>query len=185
MGRTSAMRNPRALLFGGALAVVTALLVGVGAATIPDSNGVIHGCYKATDGGVRVIDPGAGGACALSEKPLDWNLQGLQGTQGIQGPQGIQGLQGIPGVRGPDGSSGYEIVSSSPSTDNNGNGTGEADCPNGKRPVMGGYSLPVGIRAYENHPNNDATGWVAVVTGTANKSYSVYAICVAATTPAS
>lgn len=59
----------------GALVVVVLALVagGVAYASIPDSSGVIHGCYQKINGQLRVIDPGAGGACSSSESPLAWN----------------------------------------------------------------------------------------------------------------
>ena len=46
---------------------------GIAYASIPGSNGVIHGCYQKINGQLRVIDPGAGGTCTTSENPLDWN----------------------------------------------------------------------------------------------------------------
>lgn len=78
----------------GALAVVGALLLagGVAYATVPDGNGVIHGCYGTKDGSVRVIDPGAGQSCdSKRETALDWNQTGPQGPQGVQGPAGERG----------------------------------------------------------------------------------------------
>jgi hypothetical protein len=56
---------------------------GIAYATIPDSGGVIHGCYAKKDGAVRVVDPGAGGACdPKKEAALDWNQTGPQGPTG-------------------------------------------------------------------------------------------------------
>jgi hypothetical protein len=46
---------------------------GIAYASIPGSNGVIHGCYQKLNGQLRVIDPGTGGTCTVSENPLDWN----------------------------------------------------------------------------------------------------------------
>jgi hypothetical protein len=46
---------------------------GIAYAAIPDSTGVIHGCYQKNSGDLRVIDPGAGGACTASENKLEWN----------------------------------------------------------------------------------------------------------------
>jgi hypothetical protein len=47
---------------------------GIAYASIPDSNGVIHGCYQKNSGQLRVVDPGgAGGSCSSSESPLAWN----------------------------------------------------------------------------------------------------------------
>jgi hypothetical protein len=61
---------------------------GIAYASIPDSSGVIHGCFKATGGALRVIDTGAGGACNSSERVLDWNQAGPQGATGPAGPAG-------------------------------------------------------------------------------------------------
>jgi hypothetical protein len=76
---------------------------GVAFASIPDSGGVIHGCYSAKDGTLRVIDTDAGQTCAKGENSLNWNQQGPQGPAGPAGPQGS------PGPQGPAGVSGYQI----------------------------------------------------------------------------
>lgn len=59
-----------------ALAVVAGATLALGAglawAVIPDSAGVIHGCFKSSTGNLRVIDPGAGGTCNASEQALTW-----------------------------------------------------------------------------------------------------------------
>lgn len=88
--------------------IVTALVVGgVGFAfaSIPDSGGVIHGCYQAsgTVHDLRVIDSAKTAKCPTGYKPLNWNQTGPQGPQGIQGPQGAQGVQGPQGAQGPAG----------------------------------------------------------------------------------
>ena len=49
-------------------------LSGVAFATIPDSNGTIHGCYG-PQGNLRVVE--TAGDCRTSEKPLNWS----QGTE--------------------------------------------------------------------------------------------------------
>jgi Collagen triple helix repeat (20 copies) len=84
------------------------LVVGVGIAmgAIPDSGGVIHGCYKRTEGQLRVIDPGQGGSCRRSETALTWSQQGPQGVPGPQGAAGPQGPTGDTGPQGPVGLTG-------------------------------------------------------------------------------
>ena len=69
-------------------ALAAMLVIGAGAAyaSIPDQNEIIHGCYKAVDGKLRVIDTGAGDSCGPSELSLDWNQRGPQGPTGPQGP---------------------------------------------------------------------------------------------------
>jgi hypothetical protein len=70
------------------IAIVGGLAVaGIVYASIPDSNGLIHGCYANRGGGLRVIDTGAGENChASKETPLSWNQSGLPGATGPTGP---------------------------------------------------------------------------------------------------
>jgi hypothetical protein len=90
----SSTRKRRVIVF----AVVAALLAaGAAYATIPDSNGVIHGCSTTKDGSLRVIDPGAGQSCGTKESPLDWDTKGPAGPQGPIGPIGPTGPQGPAG----------------------------------------------------------------------------------------
>ena len=98
-----------------AAAAVAALVAGgVAYATIPDSSGVIHGCYQKSGGALSVIDASVTG-CAKTQTELQWNVQGPTGLQGPQGPagaqgpvgpQGPQGGQGAQGLQGPAGPSG-------------------------------------------------------------------------------
>jgi len=104
---------------GRRLAIVAALaLVGAGIAygAIPDSSGVIHGCYSKTSRYVRVISSTA--KCGTGEVALNWNQQGPQGDPGqagaqgpkgdpgAAGPQGDPGQPGAPGEQGPKGDTG-------------------------------------------------------------------------------
>jgi hypothetical protein len=100
MHRFSFVRKPvAAIAVAGAALLVVA---GVAYATIPDSGGVIHGCYSRSGGSLRVIDASVTN-CSKSETALDWNVQGQQGQQGPQGPQGATGP---PGPAGPQGQAG-------------------------------------------------------------------------------
>ena len=97
-----------------ALAIAAALLVagGIAYATIPDSSGVIHACYKVDPKGnldsnatLRVIDPSAAkpdsAACKNNEQALDWNQQGVQGPPGPTGPSDVYSVDGYgQGVKG-------------------------------------------------------------------------------------
>jgi hypothetical protein len=67
---------------GVALAIVGAALMGAGIAyaTIPDGNGLIHGCVK-KNGDLYVVDSDAGGACRGHDQTLNWDQQG-QATGG-------------------------------------------------------------------------------------------------------
>jgi hypothetical protein len=106
----------RALIVAVAV-VATLVAAGIAYATIPDSAGVIHGCYSKTSsttlppGSLRVVDTGLGQSCGQNEVALSWNQQGVKGATGAQGPQGPVGPQGPAGpagkgVTGPTGPSG-------------------------------------------------------------------------------
>jgi hypothetical protein len=81
-------------LVAGAILATT----GIALASIPDSNGVIHGCRDNKSGDLRVIDTDAGQTCKSSETALTWNQTGPQGPQGDQGPAGPQGPAGLSNV---------------------------------------------------------------------------------------
>jgi hypothetical protein len=83
----------------------------VAIATVPDSGGVIHSCYKvlpatgapALGPNLRVIDPsiaGAGQSCdPTEERSLDFNQLGLVGPTG---PAGVTPVIGPSGMEGPN-----------------------------------------------------------------------------------
>jgi len=64
----------RTLALVGALGAA-ALAGGVAFATIPDSSGVIHACYKRSSGALRVLDAPRQ-KCKPSEKALSWSAAG-------------------------------------------------------------------------------------------------------------
>jgi hypothetical protein len=66
--------------------------------SIPDSAGVIHGCYD-SGGNMKVIDTSVTASCPKGYSPLDWNQSGPAGTAGSPG------LAGPPGQTGPAGPS--------------------------------------------------------------------------------
>lgn len=81
--------------------VAAAAVAGIAYASIPDSNGLIHGCYNTgsnPSGQLRVVDTGKGATCSKNEQALTWNQTGPQGPQG---PQGAKGEKGDPGAPGP------------------------------------------------------------------------------------
>lgn len=93
----------------GAIVVALAVAASIGYAAIPDSSGVIHGCYNQAanpSGALRVIDTDAGAKCAKNEKALTWNQQGPKGDQGDTGPAGPTGPEGPTGPAGPTGPEG-------------------------------------------------------------------------------
>jgi hypothetical protein len=61
-----------------ALAVsLVAVAGGVALATIPDANGVFHGCVNNSTGALRVINTGTGGACTAAEMAISWDQSGI------------------------------------------------------------------------------------------------------------
>ncbi len=90
------------------IAVAAGALVagGVAYATIPDSAGVIHGCYNTNPtrgplGQLRVVDTGQGQSCATGESALSWSQTGPKGATGLKGATGPQGSPGGVGPAGP------------------------------------------------------------------------------------
>jgi hypothetical protein len=57
-----------------AIAVLCVTMVGVAFATIPDADGVIHGCYGKSNGQLRVEESSTN--CKNNEIPLTWGFQG-------------------------------------------------------------------------------------------------------------
>ena len=83
-------------------------------ATIPASDGVIHGCFAKSGGTLRVIDASVTN-CKAGETALDWNMKGAAGPKGdpgavgsagAAGPMGAKGDQGVAGPQGPEGAAG-------------------------------------------------------------------------------
>lgn len=104
MHRFSFVRKPVAVVAIAAAALL--VLAGVAYATIPDGDGVIHGCYGTSSGSLRVIDSTAGEACNKKETAINWNQTGPDGPAGQTGPQGAAGAQGPQGPAGPQGPEG-------------------------------------------------------------------------------
>ncbi len=89
------MKKKITTMAGVALAAAVLAGTGTALASIPGSDGVIHGCYLVKDGTLRVIDTDAGQSCVKGEKGLSWNQAGPQGPAGPAGPQGDPGLSGV------------------------------------------------------------------------------------------
>jgi hypothetical protein len=153
------------------VAGATTLLVagaGVAWASIPDSSGVIHGCYS-SGGTLRVIDS-ATSKCKSTEKSLTWNKQGPRGATGPTGPRGATGAQGATGVAGPAGPpgpagvSGYVIKTDSTTLSPGMSAGRQVWCstqsnPTGLVPIGGGYQAFGGFRADENFPQVTGDGF--------------------------
>jgi hypothetical protein len=65
--------------------------------TIPDADGVIHGCRDSRSGALSVIDSDTQ-QCPRGATPLTWNQVGPPGPQGPAGAPGPAGPQGPAGV---------------------------------------------------------------------------------------
>jgi len=92
-----------------AAAVLAVIVAGPFAAlahgSVPDSNGVIHGCRDRITAIARIIDT-AKTQCLLTEAPITWNQTGPKGSPGPSGPAGPQGSPGSPGPAGAQGPQG-------------------------------------------------------------------------------
>lgn len=98
----------RRILVLGVAVVAGSAAAGIAYASIPDTAGVIHGCYQKNAGLLRVIDPSTD-SCRSSEVALSWNQKGPAGAPGAPGPAGAQGPigpTGGPGATGPTGPAG-------------------------------------------------------------------------------
>ena len=69
----------RTLFAATILLGVIAAVGGIAYGTIPDQNGVIHGCVQKESGRLRVIDS-ASDSCRHGEKALTWSQKGQQVT---------------------------------------------------------------------------------------------------------
>ena len=89
-------RSPGRVILAVAVAGAVFGIAGAVQASIPDANGVIHGCYaKAgtpSQGDLRISDSGI---CKPTENPLSWNQVGPTGQRGPTGPTGPGGVTGI------------------------------------------------------------------------------------------
>jgi len=70
------------------------LFASAAAASVPDANGVFHGCYNPLNGATRLVD---GTSCSRFEKAVTWQQTGIQGPKGPAGATGATGPQGPAG----------------------------------------------------------------------------------------
>jgi hypothetical protein len=124
-------------------------------ATIPDSSGAIHACYRVKDGDLRVIDTAAGDACNHHEQPLTWNQTGPQGPAGPAGPQGQAGVSGYQVVAGP-------VIR----VQRGDGGPVVAHCPDGKHVLGGGFFSNGHTYALIDQPAQDGSAWTAFLSNT-------------------
>jgi hypothetical protein len=91
------------MLVVASIAVASA---GIAAASIPDPNGVIHGCYGTGSNptaALRVIDTDMGATCSKNEKSLTWDQTGPPGPKGDKGDPGPPGPSEVFGAGHPGG----------------------------------------------------------------------------------
>lgn len=100
----------RTLVVGALTAAGLTAAVGVAWASIPASDGVIHGCYASGGGSVKVIDTSTTKTCPSGYKSLNWNQTGPAGPTGATGWQGPAGPTGPAGATGPQGPAGPGVT---------------------------------------------------------------------------
>lgn len=167
------------VLFTG---VVTAVVLGgisFGAdalASIPDSSGVIHGCYAPQSDGhhspLSIIDTALShGQCPSNQTELSWNQTGPQGPQGATGATGPQGPAG-PSTAG---SNGLNIETETASAQNGGFAT--VYCPSDHPYAIGGGGFGAPPYFAGDYPvtSNGQQGWQATA-GNA-EGVQVWVIC--------
>ena len=79
---TGALASRGGIAAVAGLAGLTIGIAGVAVASIPDANGVIHGCYLKKTGALRVIDT-TKRHCTRDENRIRWNARGPQGPSGV------------------------------------------------------------------------------------------------------
>jgi hypothetical protein len=162
-----------------AAGVAVALMAAGGTAfaavsSIPDSSGVIHGCYD-SGGNVKVIDTSVTSTCPKGYTSLNWNQTGPQGPQGPAGAAG-------PSTAG---STGLDIQNVSMEFTSDGPGTGAYDrsavsCPADHPYVTGGGWLNFGSAVpviNGDYPLGDTAGWQVEWNAPAGSQIVVYALC--------
>jgi len=138
----------------------TAIVLGIGAvivgasaadASIPDSAGIIHGCYNNVVGSLRVVDSDRQGRCLSGETAVDWNHTGAKGIAGIKGgtgDTGATGAKGQTGDAGPTGQTGLTGADGPPGppgiSDAHQAYVASADVPNGDPTTVAGIDVPNG-----------------------------------------
>jgi hypothetical protein len=104
------------------LALVFAMGGGAYAALSPVHNGVIHTCYRGSNGALRVVRAGA--RCGRRERALAFDQRGPVGRRGATGLPGPMGKTGATGKTGPAGRAGRSVTSATL-------GVGSGACPSG------------------------------------------------------
>jgi hypothetical protein len=174
-------------------ALLASAAIGTAAwATIPDSSGVIHGCFKKSGGALRVVDSSVV-ACASNEIALEWSQTGPPGPRGAPGPPGAPGepgppgAPGLPGEPGPPGPAQVTVRSEVVDVPATVSSVGvDLPCPLGDVVTGGGYRLGGAttfslLDVFESRPSSGAPGWRVTVTnsdfGVRDGAFTIYVLC--------
>lgn len=155
-------------------AVVSAIVVGGVAIAQTGASGFITACVAEKSGNVRIVNSAS--ECKANETTTSWNQQGPQGLPGADGADGISGWARVEG----------EWRTQSP----NSIGYASATCPDGKRPLGGGYFTDffAGTTDYflvpiASEPSEDGRTWLVQVVNRTDRAlgYKAYVICATVT----
>jgi hypothetical protein len=177
------------------IALVAVVAAGTATATavaIPDTGGVVRGCYAKANGQLRVVDRTSD--CRSSERALSWNQRGAAGPQGAKGKTGAQGPTGTPGAPGPTGQQGppgtsgllsiQRVTATNVPHDSFNGHSAIATCPPGTKLLGGGYHLtgqpPAQLAHDDNGPVPGAEAWQAFARDEQVEDGSGWGITVAA-----
>jgi len=98
--------------------------------SIPDSAGVIHGCYD-SGGNMKVIDTSVTASCPKGYTSLNWNQTGLAGKNGKDGTNGTSATVNPLGTGDPNCASGGAAITDGTNTAYACNGTDGTDGTDG------------------------------------------------------
>jgi hypothetical protein len=163
-GRTKLVAGTALVLISGSAAIVSW-------ASVPDANGVIHGCYKTSTGALRVLDTATTKKCPAGTVALTWNRTGRRGATGARGPTGAPGPTGPAGPTGAAGPSGPAGPSGRAGASGRRGATGPggpkgATGPTGPRGPAGTVAGYVGYGATILFPGGDQEGDAVVAVHT-------------------
>lgn len=126
-----------------AAVVIVAVGSTVAYASIPDSSGVIHGCYTKS-GALSVVDS-ATMTCPKGSTSLNWSQTGPAGPAGPAGADGATGPAGPQGPAGPPaGANETRFFATKTFPTGQAPGTSESEsvgCPSGQAATGGGFAL--------------------------------------------
>jgi hypothetical protein len=164
-------------------AIAVAALAGAAYATIPGSDGVIHGCYTKSGGTLRVIDASVT-TCKDGETSLNWNQAGVPGPPGPQGEQGPPGPPGPKGDQGDPGVANFTVRSAEQANLPLGEIVGfKVNCEPGERATGGGFDVErfgdPNVRLLQSAPLSDDSGWAVTLQNNSGqiRAARAFAVC--------